>query len=60
SILQRAVDSAQEINKWGIVLGDRAPRNVAVDQTSHQVFLVDFAQCFFRDTMFDPWDEDTE
>ncbi|KAF5259175.1 hypothetical protein FOXYS1_10213 [Fusarium oxysporum] len=24
------------------------------------VFLVDFTQCFFRDTMFDPWDEDAK
>ncbi|KAH7265499.1 uncharacterized protein BKA55DRAFT_685966 [Fusarium redolens] len=44
SIIQRAVDSAHEINKRGIVLDDSAPRNVAVDQTSHQPFLVDFAQ----------------
>lgn len=33
---------------------------MVVNQTSHQVFLVDFAQCFSRDTVFDPWYEDTE
>jgi serine/threonine protein kinase len=60
SIIQRAVDSAHEINKRGIVLDDSAPRNVVVDQTSHQPFLVDFSQCFFRDTMFHPSEEDAE
>ncbi|KAF5621978.1 kinase-like domain protein [Fusarium sp. NRRL 52700] len=60
SIVQGAVDSAHEINKRGILLDDSAPRNVVVDQTSHQVFLVDFAQCYFKDTMFDPWQEEAE
>ncbi|PNP85141.1 hypothetical protein FNYG_01529 [Fusarium nygamai] len=53
SIVQSAVDSTHEINKRGIVLDDSAPRNVVVDQTTHQVFIVDFSECFFRDTMFD-------
>ncbi|KAF4438768.1 serine threonine- kinase fnkB [Fusarium acutatum] len=60
SIVQRAVDSAHEINKRGIILDDSAPRNVVVDQTSHQVFHVDFAQCFFKDTMFIAWCWDTD
>ncbi|KAF5530301.1 kinase-like domain-containing protein [Fusarium phyllophilum] len=60
SIVQRAVDSAHEINKRGIILDDSAPRNVVVDQTSHQVFHVDFAQCFFKDTMFNAWCWDTD
>ncbi|KAF5666420.1 kinase-like domain-containing protein [Fusarium circinatum] len=59
-IVQRAVDSAHEINKRGIVLDDSAPRNVVVDQTSHHIFLVDFAQCFFRDTMFEDWEKEAE
>ncbi|KAF9768006.1 hypothetical protein IL306_014752 [Fusarium sp. DS 682] len=67
SIIQRAVNSAHEINKRGIILSDSAPRNVVVDQTSRQPFLIDFAQCLFRDTMFvsseeggEDWDADAE
>ncbi|KAF5590041.1 serine threonine kinase fnkB [Fusarium pseudoanthophilum] len=55
SIVQRAVDAMHEINKRGIILEDSAPRNVVVDRMSHQVFHVDFAQCFFKDTMFNTW-----
>ncbi|KAF4495573.1 kinase-like domain [Fusarium agapanthi] len=60
SIVQRAVDSAHVINKHGIILDDSAPRNVVFDQTTRQVFHVDFAQCFFKDTMFKAWCWDTD
>ncbi|KAF5966167.1 hypothetical protein FBULB1_11796 [Fusarium bulbicola] len=60
SIVQCAVDSVHEINKRGIVLGDSAPCNVVVGQTSHHVFFVDFAGCFFRDTMFYDWEKEAE
>ncbi|KLO83813.1 uncharacterized protein LW93_597 [Fusarium fujikuroi] len=60
SIVQHAVDSVHEINKRGIILDDSAPRNVVVDRTSHQVFLIDFAQCFFKDTVFNTWEWDTD
>ncbi|KAF5562057.1 serine threonine kinase fnkB [Fusarium napiforme] len=60
SIVQSAVDSTHEINKRGIGLCDSVPRNVVVDQTTHQVFIVDFAECFFRDTMFDRWAKKAE
>ncbi|KAF4958465.1 hypothetical protein FGADI_2387 [Fusarium gaditjirri] len=60
SIVQRAIDSTHEINKRGIILDDSAPRNVVVDQTTKQVFIIDFAQCLFKDTMFDAWFWDTD
>ncbi|KAG5793002.1 hypothetical protein H9Q69_007921 [Fusarium xylarioides] len=60
SIVQSAVDATHEINKRGIVLDDSALRNVVVDQTSHQVFIVDFAECYFKDTMFYPWEKEAE
>ncbi|CVK91267.1 uncharacterized protein FMAN_09410 [Fusarium mangiferae] len=59
-IVQDAVDSVHEINKRGIILDDSAPRNVVVEQASHQVFIIDFAQCFFKDTMFNTWEWDTD
>ncbi|KAF9784166.1 hypothetical protein IL306_008275 [Fusarium sp. DS 682] len=60
SIIQHAVDAAHEVNKRGIILDDSAPRNVVVDQTTYQPFLIDFAQCFFKDTMFSPREEEAE
>ncbi|KAF5611237.1 serine threonine kinase fnkB [Fusarium subglutinans] len=60
SIVQRAVDSAHVINKHGIILDDSAPRNVVFDETTRQVLHVDFAQCFFKDTMFKAWCWDTD
>ncbi|KAG9499666.1 hypothetical protein J7337_008125 [Fusarium musae] len=60
SIAQSAVHSTHEINKRGIVLDDSTPRNVVIDQTTHQAFIVDFSECFFRDTMSDRWAKEAE
>ncbi|EWG38573.1 hypothetical protein FVEG_01763 [Fusarium verticillioides 7600] len=60
SIARSAVDSTHEINKRGIVLDDSTPRNVVIDQTTHQAFIVDFSECFFRDTMSDRWAKEAE
>jgi hypothetical protein len=74
SIVQHEVDATHQlVVKWGIVLEDSAPRNVMLDQSlNYQPFLIDFAQCFSKDTVFkqkaaqakdeggESWDHDVE
>ncbi|KLO92203.1 uncharacterized protein LW93_7832 [Fusarium fujikuroi] len=54
-LIQRAIDAAYEINKRGIILDDSSPRNVVVEPSTFQPFLVDFAQCFFKDKLIQKW-----
>jgi hypothetical protein len=55
--VQSAVDAAHEINLRGILMQDCKPRNVVVDQSSQAPFIIDFADCTFRDEMMQGWDE---
>lgn len=48
-IVQAAVDVAADINTRGVIMYDCRPRNVIVDKRTHNPFLIDFAQCSFRD-----------
>ncbi|KAF4448626.1 hypothetical protein F53441_8002 [Fusarium austroafricanum] len=57
AIVQRAVDTAHEVNKRGIILLDSGPRNVMVDLDSKTPFIIDLAQCYFKDRMFDLWEK---
>ncbi|KUI68917.1 hypothetical protein VM1G_04586 [Cytospora mali] len=52
-IVQLAVDAAWEINQRGVIMGDCKTRNVVVDGETQRPFLIDFAQCYFKDKMFD-------
>ncbi|KUI54959.1 hypothetical protein VP1G_02391 [Cytospora mali] len=52
-IVQLAVDAAWEINQRGVIMGDCKTRNVVVDGKAQRPFLIDFAQCYFKDKMFD-------
>ncbi|KAH7210758.1 uncharacterized protein BKA55DRAFT_600040 [Fusarium redolens] len=55
SLIQRAIDATYEVNKRGIILDDSSPRNVVVKASTYQPFLVDFAQCFFKDKLIRKW-----
>ncbi|KAL5083662.1 hypothetical protein Trisim1_001038 [Trichoderma cf. simile WF8] len=50
-LVQRAVDLVHKINEYGVVMMDCSTRNVIVDQQSHQPFVIDFAQCWFKHEM---------
>ncbi|KAF5242040.1 hypothetical protein FANTH_8875 [Fusarium anthophilum] len=52
----RAVQGAYEINQRDILLKDSCPRNVVVDADSHQPFIIDLAQCYFKDQLFKDWE----
>ncbi|KAI5862901.1 hypothetical protein GGS23DRAFT_570041 [Durotheca rogersii] len=56
-IVQSAVDFAHEINRRGVLMGDCAPRNVVVDKRSQTPFIIDLAQCGFKDKMIEAWKE---
>ncbi|KAF5632438.1 serine threonine kinase fnkB [Fusarium tjaetaba] len=70
SLIQQAIDATYEINKRGVILYDSAPRNVVVEASTFQPFIVDFAQCFFKDKLIQEavdsgvagqgWDGDAE
>ncbi|KAF5988717.1 hypothetical protein FBULB1_1325 [Fusarium bulbicola] len=55
-IVQRAVQGAYEINQRDILLKDSCPRNVVVGADSHQPFIIDLAQCYFKDQLFKDWE----
>ena len=55
-IIQSAVDAAHDINKRGIIMQDCAPRNVVVDAHSQSPFIIDFAQCCFKDKLIKMWE----
>ncbi len=56
-IIQTASDAAHEINKRGIFMEDCAPRNVVVDARTQKPFIIDLAQCRFKDRMVEDWRE---
>ncbi|KAF5673556.1 kinase-like domain-containing protein [Fusarium circinatum] len=55
-IVQRAVQGAYKINQRDILLKYSCPRNVVVDADSHQPFIIDVAQCYFKDQIFKDWE----
>ncbi|KXX82536.1 putative serine/threonine-protein kinase fnkB [Madurella mycetomatis] len=62
-IIQTAVDAAHDINKRGVIMADCQPRNVVVDRRSQVPFLIDFAQCDFKDRIMEPcrrWREEDD
>lgn len=62
-IIQAAVDAAHDINRRGVVMADCQPRNVVVDRRSQVPFLIDFAQCNFKDRIMEwcrRWCEDDD
>lgn len=62
-VIQSAVNTAKEVNKEGVVHQDCQPRNFLVTETApgeYQAYLIDFAQCAFRDDYKDTEDEDDE
>ncbi|KAK4153649.1 hypothetical protein C8A00DRAFT_43468 [Chaetomidium leptoderma] len=54
-IIQSAVDIVHEINRYGVIMEDCAPRNVVVDKQSQTPYIVDLAQCNFRDELAKTW-----
>ncbi|KAH0523415.1 hypothetical protein TsFJ059_008423 [Trichoderma semiorbis] len=50
-LVQRSVDLVHKINEYGVVMMDCSTRNMIVDQESHQPFVIDFAQCWFKHEM---------
>ncbi|KAI6750651.1 hypothetical protein HG530_014547 [Fusarium avenaceum] len=55
-IVQQAIDAAHEINKRDVILDDSGPRNVVVDKATHVPFIVDLAQCTFKNDLFQLWE----
>ena len=56
-IVQEAANAAHEINKRGVLMQDADPRNVVVDWRSQRPYIVDFAQCIFKDDLMALWYE---
>jgi hypothetical protein len=56
-IVQSAVDAAFIINGHGVLMHDCDPRNVVVDQKSQLPFIIDLAQCDFKDQTLEEWEE---
>ena len=56
-IVQAAANAAHEINKRGVLMQDAGPRNVVVDGRSQMPYVVDFAQCIFKDELMALWHE---
>jgi hypothetical protein len=56
-IIQRACNAAYEINRRGIFMEDCAPRNVVVDARTQRPFIIDLAQCEFKDRLAKIWRE---
>ncbi|RYP81175.1 hypothetical protein DL769_002123 [Monosporascus sp. CRB-8-3] len=54
-IVQSAVDAAHDINRRGILMDDCGPRNVLVDKRSQSPFIIDLAQCCFKDKLIEAW-----
>lgn len=55
-VVQSAVDAAHAINQRGVLMDDCAPRNVVVDRCSLTPFIIDLAQCSFKDKMVEAWE----
>lgn len=59
-IIQAAVDRAHEVNCRGVHMSDCSIYNVVVDKQSQQTFIVDLAQCFFLEDMYEEEEEEEE
>lgn len=57
AIIQSACNAAYEINRRGVVMEDCAPRNVVVEARTQRPFIIDLAQCEFRDRLAEVWRE---
>ncbi|EAQ84257.1 hypothetical protein CHGG_10661 [Chaetomium globosum CBS 148.51] len=57
AIIQNACNAAHEINTRGVYMEDCAARNVVVDARTQKPFIVDLAQCEFRDKLAEMWRE---
>ncbi|KAF4988841.1 hypothetical protein FGRMN_9515 [Fusarium graminum] len=57
AIAQHAVDAVHDINKRGIILLDSGPRNAMVDESTKNPFIIDLAQCYFKDELIELWEE---
>jgi hypothetical protein len=57
-LVQRAVNGAYQINERGIILNDSGPRNVAVDKLLNKPYIIDLAQCTFKEDFFKEEDLD--
>ncbi|KAL2126374.1 hypothetical protein VTI74DRAFT_1092 [Chaetomium olivicolor] len=55
AIIQAAADAAHMINKRGVLMEDCAPRNVIVETRLQKPFIIDLAQCLFKDKMVRRW-----
>ncbi|KAH6842304.1 hypothetical protein B0I37DRAFT_381642 [Chaetomium sp. MPI-CAGE-AT-0009] len=55
AIIQAAADAAHRINQRGVIMEDCAPRNVVVDMHLQKPFIIDLAQCLFKDKMVKRW-----
>ncbi|KAK3941993.1 hypothetical protein QBC46DRAFT_380915 [Diplogelasinospora grovesii] len=60
AIVQSAVDAAHDINRRGVIMKDCGPRNVVVDERSQTPFIIDLAQCCFRDKATEAWEKTRE
>ena len=56
-IVQSAVDIVHDINRRGVIMSDCQPRNVIVDRRSQTPFIIDLAQCYFKDKLIELWEE---
>ncbi|KAI1461453.1 hypothetical protein F4805DRAFT_283554 [Annulohypoxylon moriforme] len=54
-IIQSAVDTVHDINKRGILMNDCGPRNVMVHKHLQTPFIIDLAQCYFKDKIIEAW-----
>ncbi|KAH6949050.1 hypothetical protein BKA56DRAFT_560015 [Ilyonectria sp. MPI-CAGE-AT-0026] len=54
------MDAVHEINTLGIILNHCSPHNVIVRRKSHEQFIIDLAQCWFKDKMIKRWLEDAK
>lgn len=57
AIVQAAVDAVEAINRHGVMMKDSDPRNVIVDQHSQTPFIIDFAQCCFKEEVTAMWEK---
>ncbi|KUI65225.1 hypothetical protein VM1G_00030 [Cytospora mali] len=48
-LCQRAVEVAEEVNECGVINYDCKPRNMIVQTPTMRPFMIDFAQCSFRE-----------
>lgn len=55
-IVQAAIDAAETINSHGVRMDDSSPHNVVVDQRTQTPFIIDFAQCGFKEELIAMWE----